>query len=97
MGFFVCFFVVFPVNHLLTVDSEVHGASVFASDERVFSGVAPVCLWDGETMDFPDGDVVEPLLGRELNLHSIPQPATLHIIFVYLELQRCSVSLQDLG
>ena len=80
----------------LTVDSKVHGAPVLAGDEGVLSGVAPVRLGDGEAVQLPDGHVVEALLHRELDLHAVPQPATLHVVLVHLELEGRSVFLQNL-
>lgn len=53
-----------PLGLLLTSDEEVHGAPVLAGNEGVLAGVAPVGLGDGKTVQFPDGDVVEPLLCR---------------------------------
>lgn len=80
----------------LTVDSEVHGAPVLAGDEGVLPGVAPVGLGDGEAVQLPDGDVAEPLLHRDLDLHPVPQPATLHVVLVHLELEGRSVFLNNL-
>ena len=81
----------------LTVDPEVHGAPVLAGDEDVLPGVTPVGLGDGEAVQLSDGHVVEPFLHRELDLHPVPQPATLHIVLVHLELQGRSLFLQNLG
>lgn len=80
----------------LTVDPELHGAPVLAGDEGVLPAIAPVGLRDGEAMQLPDGHVVEPLLQRELDLHAVPQPAALHVVFVHLELEGRSVFLQNL-
>ncbi len=74
----------------------MHGAPVFASDEGVLPCIAPVGLRDGEAVQLPDGYVVEPLLHRELDLHPIPQPATLHIVLIHLKLEGGSVFLQNL-
>lgn len=80
----------------LTVDPEVHGASVFASDEGVLPSITPEGLRDCEAVQLPDGHVIEPLLHGELDLHAIPQPATLHVILIHLKLEGGPVFLQNL-
>lgn len=80
----------------LTVDPEVHGASVLAGDEGVFSSVAPVGLRDGEAVQLPDGGVAEPFLHGELDFNTVPQPAALHVVLVHLELKGGSLFLKNL-
>lgn len=74
----------------------MHGAPIFAGNEGVLPGVTPVGLRDGEAVQLPDGHVVEPLLHRELDLHAVSQPATLHVVLVHLKLEGGSVFLQNL-
>lgn len=80
----------------LTVDSEVHGASVLAGDKGVFPSIAPVSLRDGEAVQLSDGCVTEPFLHGDLDFNAVPQPAALHVILVHLKLKGGSLFLKNL-
>lgn len=91
-----CFVFSYNLAAGLTVDPEVHGASVLASDEGVLASITPVGLRDCEAVQLPDGHVAEPLLHRELDLHTVSQPATLYVILIHLKLECRPVFLQNL-
>lgn len=86
------------VDHFGSRTFHVKGddAPVSASDEGVLSSIAPEGLGDGEAVQFPDGSIAEPLLLWDVDLHSVPQPAAIHIILVHLELKGCSLLLHNL-
>lgn len=80
----------------LTVNPQVQGTSVLASNEGVLARITPEGLRDRKSVQLSDGQVVEAVFQRELDLYTISQPAALHIVLIHFKLQNCPMLLQNL-
>lgn len=74
----------------------MHGAPVLSGDESIFSSITPVGLRDGEAVQLPDGNIAEPFLHREQDLHAVPEPTSFNVVLIDLKLEGCSVFLKNL-